>query len=312
MTQVEFNEMLQVALSQGLSGYYTSKYTGEEIDRRLDNAVAPVVNDNILDNAFWGNPVNQRGQTVYTGTGDYSIDRWYRGYVGATLTLMDGYIQFTGANNAELFQRLEDLFLGEELTASVLLKDNTLFSVSARMPSEYTGGYLNTDIDSIIPGTNGARINLSYYDNRLRFILNCSSGAILEAVAAKLELGNEQTIARQDENGKWILLKRGKFPESLAQCQYYAENIPIYFAISNGNLLELFVPYKSKKRISPTVKVSTVSTQDEGKAEYYDGSGWISFPVAVSSFTNGFRIYSNSVPAQNAIIQFKAFVSCDL
>ena len=37
MTQEEFNAMLQVALAQGLpSGYYTSKYSGEEIDALLD------------------------------------------------------------------------------------------------------------------------------------------------------------------------------------------------------------------------------------------------------------------------------------
>ena len=37
MTQEEFNAMLQVALAQGLpAGYYTSKYSGEEIDALLD------------------------------------------------------------------------------------------------------------------------------------------------------------------------------------------------------------------------------------------------------------------------------------
>ena len=37
MTQEEFNAMLQVALAQGLpGGYYTSKYSGEEIDALLD------------------------------------------------------------------------------------------------------------------------------------------------------------------------------------------------------------------------------------------------------------------------------------
>lgn len=37
MTQEEFNQMLQVALAQGLpGGYYTSKYSGEEIDVLLD------------------------------------------------------------------------------------------------------------------------------------------------------------------------------------------------------------------------------------------------------------------------------------
>ena len=41
MTQEEFNAMLQVALAQGLpGGYYTSKYSGEEIDALLDKGKA--------------------------------------------------------------------------------------------------------------------------------------------------------------------------------------------------------------------------------------------------------------------------------
>lgn len=36
MTQEEFNAMLEVAISQGLFGYYTSKYSGEEMDGLLD------------------------------------------------------------------------------------------------------------------------------------------------------------------------------------------------------------------------------------------------------------------------------------
>lgn len=41
MTQEEFNQMLQIALTQGLpGGYYTSKYSGEEIDALLDQVAA--------------------------------------------------------------------------------------------------------------------------------------------------------------------------------------------------------------------------------------------------------------------------------
>lgn len=41
MTQEEFNAMLQAALAQGLpGGYYTSKYSGEEMDALLDKVKA--------------------------------------------------------------------------------------------------------------------------------------------------------------------------------------------------------------------------------------------------------------------------------
>lgn len=45
MTQEEFNTMLQIAIAQGLpGGYYTSRYSGEEIDNLLDK-VSTLVNN---------------------------------------------------------------------------------------------------------------------------------------------------------------------------------------------------------------------------------------------------------------------------
>lgn len=44
MTQEEFNAMLQVAISQGLFGYYTSEYSNEE----MDQAVGDVINGNVV------------------------------------------------------------------------------------------------------------------------------------------------------------------------------------------------------------------------------------------------------------------------
>lgn len=46
MTQEEFNAMLEVALSQRLpGGYYTSKYSGEEIDALLDKVAAQAASE---------------------------------------------------------------------------------------------------------------------------------------------------------------------------------------------------------------------------------------------------------------------------
>lgn len=43
MTQEEFNAMLEVALSQGLTGYFTSQYSNEE----MEQAVGDVLSGNI-------------------------------------------------------------------------------------------------------------------------------------------------------------------------------------------------------------------------------------------------------------------------
>ena len=73
-----------------MSTYYTSKYSGEEIDARLDamsviagantsqqllNQLGAGVRPNLLINPFF--QVNQRGQTSYSGTyGVYTVDGW--------------------------------------------------------------------------------------------------------------------------------------------------------------------------------------------------------------------------------------------
>lgn len=44
MTQEEFNAMLQVAISQGLFGYYTSQYSNEQ----MDEAVGDVLNGEFI------------------------------------------------------------------------------------------------------------------------------------------------------------------------------------------------------------------------------------------------------------------------
>lgn len=66
------------------------KFDGETIS----TAAAP---RNLLDNSDFRNPVNQRGQTSYTGNG-YSIDRWKSGSSNSALTVNDGYITITGSN----------------------------------------------------------------------------------------------------------------------------------------------------------------------------------------------------------------------
>lgn len=42
MTQEEFNQMLQVAISQGLFGYYTSEYSNVQMDEAVGNVLTGV------------------------------------------------------------------------------------------------------------------------------------------------------------------------------------------------------------------------------------------------------------------------------
>ena len=53
------------------------------------------------------------------------------------------------------------------------------------------------------------------------FQVNNTNGGTLDLYGAKLELGSQQTLAHQDENGNWVLNEIPDYGEQLARCQRY-------------------------------------------------------------------------------------------
>lgn len=76
---------------------------------------------NLLDNSDFRNPVNQRGQTSYTGN-QYTIDRWRTYSVGATVSVANGYV---GINDA-LMQYVLGIDTAKIYTAAVARPDGSL------------------------------------------------------------------------------------------------------------------------------------------------------------------------------------------
>ena len=67
MTQEEFNQMLQVAISQGLFGYYTSEYSNEEMDQAVGNVLTGIL---IIPSSTSGS--NKRFQLTVNDSGTVS------------------------------------------------------------------------------------------------------------------------------------------------------------------------------------------------------------------------------------------------
>ena len=174
-------------------------------------------NPNLLDNWYFANPVNQRGQTTYTSSeNQYSIDRWIK--EPGTLTIADGYISLDMTGLCGIAQHIDtDLFkalAGKTLTASVLYKDGQLKKATFTPDSSYTDidiwkGLGNGFGDILYRWSNGSP-NFTYSNSQ-----HC------ELVAIKLELGDQQTLAHQDENGAWQLNEIPNYGEQLARCQRY-------------------------------------------------------------------------------------------
>lgn len=166
--------------------------------------------------------MNQRGQTSYTAEG-YCIDRWKFRF-GISLTLESGGIQISRDSTASAEMIVETLpdslweqIAGKSVTLSVLV-NGKLGSVSFNAPvyldqlmdsPEATVDNLLCDIYGI-PSSNSCGV---------RFFSGESGTWTIQAV--KLELGSQQTLAHQDEDGNWVLNEIPDYGEELAKCQRY-------------------------------------------------------------------------------------------
>lgn len=169
-------------------------------------------NPNLLDNWYFPDPINQRGQTEYdVNSGQsYCIDRWL--FHGDVFTLSGDGLSFSRSGDY-IFQRLEPkvrgALHGKQITLSVLtdrgLSSGTITYISdaSSAISVFKDLYVRCEINS---QHNPVFYNL---DNSCRFI------------AAKLELGGRQTLARQ-ENGEWVLNDPPpNYQQELVKCQRY-------------------------------------------------------------------------------------------
>lgn len=187
---------------------YKSRFTRNEIDERLERA-GNVSNPNLLDNWYFGNPVNQRGQNEYTNIGSYSygIDRW----ICRGIALSDTGITFTenGSFMDQILELAKKVALsGKAVTASVLLDSGELVYGTLQYESSVSEQkFFATGNIQLVLLANG--------------IIRLYSIGNYTAVAVKLELGSQQTLAHQDADGKWVLNEIPDYGEQLRRCQYY-------------------------------------------------------------------------------------------
>ena len=221
-------------------------------------------NPNLLDNWYFGKPVNQMGQTSYTGV-RYSIDRWK--ILNHPLSIQTGGIKVTcdsaAAQNYALQQLSENLILGEQYTISALILENTTTSgIALRNGENASDAILGTGLfsktftaDSTV-GTQGVGIQFfnRVKDNNKYFVVR----------AIKLELGSQQTLAHQ-ENGVWVLNEMPDYGEQLGRCQRYqyplcggSSYAPIGFGFAQTeSQARIFVPTGQTMRATPAVTYLT-------------------------------------------------------
>lgn len=147
---------------------------------------------NLLDNAdFKSGIINQRGESSYTGStskNTYTIDRWsIDTKTENTLTVNDGHVSLTLANNG-LFTQYLDHKLSGPMVYAIKLKDDDLKVVTL---NEYTSGEsLIYDFGELETGVNVKVVKDT--TNKWRFRIQNTSGSnkTLQIEYIKLEKGS--------------------------------------------------------------------------------------------------------------------------
>lgn len=209
------------------SGSTTVTYDGSEAES-IDIPVG--CNANLLRNGTFaeGCIVNQRGMTSYAGTG-YGVDMWYT--TGATLSVdvtAEGVKLYKNAASANpaWAQALEtDAAVGQTVTVSMLYKGNgegaslrvaqsggivTLSNVSDWTLVQKTFTLEKWDVGTL---QDRAIVAIQCFEN-----MAANQGLYIKAI--KLELGEQQTLAHQ-ENGAWVLNELPDYGGELLRCQRY-------------------------------------------------------------------------------------------
>ena len=206
------------------------------------------VNPNLLDNWYFGRPVNQRGQTEYTGNAACTIDRWWTQYE-ITLSIVDGGIKIGGKWDVQ--QYFETTLPNATYTLSLLYKDRTGSDPLRLLIGNRTDGDLaqteSKDASGILSVTfSTAKLN------KVNFGFTGSTDNSATIIAIKLELGDTQTLAHK-ENGVWVLNEIPDFGEQLARCQRYCVAFKQYDAFFPDGETDFIVELPRPMRTSPTI-----------------------------------------------------------
>lgn len=238
-------------------------HSAQDIDDTITKT-SQLTGRNLLDNWYFADPINQRGQTSYTGA-VYGVDRW-RSLTGNTISVEMSGLRITGSNDTSfsnmIQQNIPEELLnaldGKTVTASILVSENTGGGAVAARLGAAAGSAVTTGLSTYTVTFN--KSSHSY------FSIQCATPKAANFVvqAVKLELGTQQTLARKAVDGTWTLIDPPpNKAEELAKCQryFYRKKGPGsysnygngYINSANGAFIFVNVP---EMRVAPTVAAS--------------------------------------------------------
>lgn len=215
-----FNGVFQQLIDNTAAVKRMAEGTQETLEREISNP-------NLLENWDFRNPVNRNGKGEYTESG-ITIDKWElarRNYESSVL-VNEGDVTFRITNSSSLgnppfFGTYKTREVGKATyTISLLVKEvNGLFSLGV----QWDGAPWTTfaSIEGLRIGLNTCTFSIP--ENNvppLIFVMGENVGSItMEAI--KLELGDHQTLARQNDLGEWEIIDPPNYDLQYALCSQY-------------------------------------------------------------------------------------------
>ena len=177
----------------------------------LPHVLDIISGEDLLHNSNFDNPLNQRGQTSYSGNGIHTIDRWMIANNEGALSIADGAVSsfVSTYQYATLYQKIERYarIRGKTLTLSFLLENvesvNWLYAfdgVNQYEPLTYCAEGLNG-----LTFTVDANATCLYVGVQSR-----NGGSSFTPVRAKLEKGLISTLPNTPDEGEAITLLKCK------------------------------------------------------------------------------------------------------
>ena len=231
-------------------------------------------NPNLLDNWYFVGgvsqqgggqfPINQRGQTSYTGA-VYGIDRWKGLYGSELVALENDCLSLTFSGNQGISQILDSDVLqaleGQAITQTILWYLSSGNYANA--------GLVVNETSMLTPGIQSVGSQWMITSNTVQMPDSIQSASFtisgdgnIKVKAVKLELGDHQTLAYQDEDGNWQLFETPDYAEELAKCQrYYTRKVANgayspFFDGSSSSTAVFFRVFGVNMRVTPTISVN--------------------------------------------------------
>lgn len=237
-------------------------------------ALGAAVQDNELDNAYfvgggtgWGVfPVNQRGQTQYSGIAPM-FDRWNLAFGNSnSVTLTENGVSIIGGDPWSVIRQplKRTLPVGATYSLSLLLHDGSLHTGAITIPAKEAYS------QQIPIFSRGSAIRL--YGPDLFELVVTNGDRLSEIELIKLEPGGTQTAAYKKSDGTWAMLPQGiDYRQELEKCQAYyweGDNLCFHAYRAAGYNATIQVPLPGPMRVdSPAVTIDGLLISSTGASE---------------------------------------------